>query len=216
MKMDNPALLAPASAPAASPEVFQQLGLITRQLHDTLNQLGVMPKLQEAAQGLPDARSRLSYIAKKTGEAADKVLDSVDQAKLEHANIAIATRRMALAIIADPVKAVATGAVLNFVGDVEAATGRIDQHLTDIMMAQDFHDLTGQVVAKVIALASGLEDSLVKLLVQAAPQELVQAQAPPHGARSGALNGPVIDPEGRTDVVTNQGEVDDLLASLGF
>ena len=216
MKMDNPALLAPASAPAASPEVFQQLGLITRQLHDTLNQLGVMPKLQEAAQGLPDARSRLSYIAKKTGEAADKVLDSVDHAKLEHANIASATRRIAQAIIADPVKAVATGAVLNFVGDVEAATGRIDQHLTDIMMAQDFHDLTGQVVAKVIALASGLEDSLVKLLVQAAPQELVHAQMPAHGAHPGALNGPVIDAEGRTDVVTNQGEVDDLLASLGF
>ena len=216
MKMDNPALLAPTSAAAASPEVFQQLGLITRQLHDTLNQLGVMPKLQEAAEGLPDARSRLSYIAKKTGEAADKVLDSVDQAKLEHANIASATRRIALAIIADPVKAVATGAVLNFVGDVEAATGRIDQHLTDIMMAQDFHDLTGQVVAKVIALASGLEDSLVKLLVQAAPQELVQAQVAANGAQSGALNGPVIDAEGRTDVVTNQGEVDDLLASLGF
>ena len=216
MKMDNPALLAPTSAAAASPEVFQQLGLITRQLHDTLNQLGVMPKLQEAAAGLPDARSRLSYIAKKTGEAADKVLDSVDQAKLEHANIASATRRIALAIIADPVKAVATGAVLNFVGDVEAATGRIDQHLTDIMMAQDFHDLTGQVVAKVIALASGLEDSLVKLLVQAAPQELVQAQMAANGAQSGALNGPVIDAEGRTDVVTNQGEVDDLLASLGF
>ena len=216
MKMDNPALLAPTSAAAASPEVFQQLGLITRQLHDTLNQLGVMPRLQEAAEGLPDARSRLSYIAKKTGEAADKVLDSVDQAKLEHANIASATRRIALAIIADPVKAVATGAVLNFVGDVEAATGRIDQHLTDIMMAQDFHDLTGQVVAKVIALASGLEDSLVKLLVQAAPQELVQAQVAAQGAPSGALNGPVIDAEGRTDVVTNQGEVDDLLASLGF
>ena len=216
MKMDNPALLAPAPAAAASPEVFQQLGLITRQLHDTLNQLGVMPKLQEAAQGLPDARSRLSYIAKKTGEAADKVLDSVDQAKLEHASIASATRRIAQAIIADPVKAVATGAVLNFVGDVEAATGRIDKHLTDIMMAQDFHDLTGQVVAKVIALASGLEDSLVKLLVQAAPQELVHAQVPAHGTHFGALNGPVIDAQGRTDVVTNQGEVDDLLASLGF
>jgi len=216
MKMDNPALLAPASAAAASPEVFQQLGLITRQLHDTLNQLGVMPRLREAAEGLPDARSRLSYVAKKTGEAAEKVLDSVDQAKLEHASIASATRRIAEAIIADPVKAVATGAVLNFVGDVEAATGRIDQHLTDIMMAQDFHDLTGQVVAKVIALANGLEDSLVKLLVQAAPQELVLTHAPVSAAHSSALNGPVVDAGGRTDVVTNQGEVDDLLASLGF
>ena len=195
---------------AASPEVFHQLGLITRQLHDTLTQLGVMPKLQQAADSLPDARSRLSYIAKKTGEAADKVLNSVDQAKVEHRHIAGATRRLADCLITDPVRAVASGAVMNFVGDVEGATSRIDAHLTDIMMAQDFHDLTGQVVAKVVALATDLEASLVRLLVQVAPPE----QA--YKAEAGVPNGPVISPEGRTDVVANQGEVDDLLASLGF
>ena len=210
MTTTHPAVLAPSTAGAASPEVFHQLGLITRQLHDTLTQLGVMPRLRHAAHSLPDARSRLSYIAAKTGEAADKVLNSVDQAKLEHTNIASATRRLAQAITADPVRAVATGAVMNFVGDVEAATARIDAHLTDIMMAQDFHDLTGQVVAKVVSLASDLEDSLVKLLVQAAPVE--QAQR----VEAALLHGPVVNPEGRTDVVADQGEVDDLLASLGF
>jgi chemotaxis protein CheZ len=210
MKMDELDRLAPQMAAGASPEVFHQLGLITRQLHDTLTQLGVMPKLQQAADGLPDARSRLSYIAKKTGDAANKVLNLVDAAKVEHQSISSETRRIAEAIVADPVKAVASGAVMNFVGDVEAATGRIDQHLTDIMMAQDFHDLTGQVVAKVVSLASELEDSLVKLLVQAAPPE--QAQK----VESAVLNGPVVSFEGRTDVVANQGEVDDLLASLGF
>jgi chemotaxis protein CheZ len=210
MKMDEMALLAPQMAAQASPEIFQQLGHITRQLHDTLQQLGVMPKLQQAADGLPDARSRLSYIAKKTGEAADKVLNSVDQAKIDHGLITQETRRIAAAIVADPVRAVASGAVINFVGDVEAATARIDAHLTDIMMAQDFHDLTGQVVAKVVSLASDLEDSLLKLLVQAAPPE----QA--HKVESSLLNGPVVNAAGRTDVVQNQGEVDDLLASLGF
>jgi chemotaxis protein CheZ len=210
MKMDDFSTLAPQMAAGASPEVFHQLGLITRQLHDTLTQLGVMPRLQQAADGLPDARSRLNYIARKTGDAADKVLNSVDRAKTEHSAIAAETRRIAAAIVADPVKAVASGSVMNFVGDVEAATARIDGHLTDIMMAQDFHDLTGQVVAKVVALASELEDSLVKLLMQAAPLE--QAQK----VEAAILNGPVVDPAGRTDVVSNQGEVDDLLASLGF
>jgi chemotaxis protein CheZ len=212
MKLDDmPDMFASstAAAPAASPEVFQQLGAITRQLHDTLNQLGVMPKLAIAAEGLPDARSRLNYIAEKTGAAANKVLNSVDQAKIEHAAVADETRRIAAAIVADPVKAVASGAVMNFVGEVEAATARIDKHLTDIMMAQDFHDLTGQVVAKVVSLASELEDSLVKLLVQAAPPD----QA--HKVEQ-SLHGPVVNPEGRTDVVANQTEVDDLLASLGF
>jgi chemotaxis protein CheZ len=211
MKMEELAKLGNGAEPLmVSPEVFQQIGTITRVLHDTMQQLGVMPKLQLATDGLPDARSRLSYIAKKTGDAANRVLNSVDQAKAEHARIASETRRMAQAIVADPVKAVASGSVMNFVGDVEAATARIDQHLTDIMMAQDFHDLTGQVVAKVVALAADLEDSLVKLLVQAAPIEHQQK------VEASLLAGPVVNAEGRTDVVTNQGEVDDLLASLGF
>lgn len=210
MKMDDLATLAPQMAAQASPEIFQQLGHITRQLHDTLQQLGVMPKLQQAADGLPDARSRLNYIARKTGEAADKVLNSVDHAKSEHQFIAAETRRIAEAIVADPVKAVASGGVLNFVADVEKSTARIDQHLTDIMMAQDFHDLTGQVVQKVVSLATDLEDSLVKLLMQAAPPE--QAKK----VEETILHGPVVSPEGRTDIVQNQGEVDDLLASLGF
>ena len=210
MKMDDFSTLAPQMAAQASPEIFQQLGHITRQLHDTLNQLGVMPKLQQAADGLPDARSRLNYIASKTADAANKVLNSVDQAKADHAHIAEQTRRIAQAITADPVKAVASGAVFNFVADVEASTARIDRHLTDIMLAQDFHDLTGQVVAKVVALATDLEDSLVQLLVQAAPPD--QAQK----VEAAVLSGPVVDAEGRTDVVKNQSEVDDLLASLGF
>ena len=220
MKMETASTLSPeAAAAAANPaaptpadttEIFLQLGSITRLLHDTLKQLGVMPKLQQAADGLPDARSRLNYIAEKTAQAAEKVLNSVDQAKAEHVSIADATRRMAQAITADPVKAVATGAVFNFVQDVEQRTAKIDDHLTDIMMAQDFHDLTGQVVAKVVTLAGDLEDSLVKLLVQVIPADQV------HLVKSEMLNGPVVNPEGRTDVVANQGEVDDLLASLGF
>jgi chemotaxis protein CheZ len=210
MKMEDIANMRPADVLAVSPEVFQQLGSITRLLHDTMQQLGVMPKLQIATDGLPDARSRLSYIATKTAEAANKVLNTVDQAKNEHRQITEATRAMAALIVADPVKAVASGAVMNFVHEVEASTKRIDDHLTDIMMAQDFHDLTGQVVAKVVTLANDLEDSLVKLLIQVVP-EGVREQVDPS-----VLNGPVVNPEGRTDVVTDQGEVDDLLASLGF
>ena len=210
MKMEDISTLQPAEPLQVSPEVFQQLGSITRLLHDTMQQLGVMPKLQIATDGLPDARSRLTYIASKTAEAANKVLNSVDQAKAEHANIAAATRHLGELIVANPVKAVASGAVLHFVQEVEHSTARIDAHLTDIMMAQDFHDLTGQVVAKVVQLANDLEDSLVKLLVQVVPPDQREKVDP------SVLHGPVVNAEGRTDVVTDQGEVDDLLASLGF
>jgi chemotaxis protein CheZ len=210
MKMEDLGSLVPPQGVVASPEVVQQIGHLTRLLHDTLQQLGVMPKLQIAADGLPDARSRLTYIANKTAEAAGKVLDSVDSAKAEHEHIAAETRRLADLLVADPVKAVATGAVMNFVGDVEARTAKIDRHLTDIMMAQDFHDLTGQVVAKVVSLANDLEDSLVKLLVSVVPAEQREK------VEQAVLHGPVVDASGRTDVVSNQTEVDDLLASLGF
>ena len=193
-----------------SPEVFQQIGSITRLLHDTMQQLGVMPKLQIATDGIPDARSRLNYIAQKTADAANKVLNSVDQAKADHAAISSATREMAAAIVADPVRAVASGRLMNFVQDVEQRTSAIDGHLTDIMMAQDFHDLTGQVVAKVVTLANDLEDSLVKLLVSVVPPDQREKVDP------NVLHGPVVNPEGRTDVVADQSEVDDLLASLGF
>src|ERR1700759_1013323 len=106
MKMEDIASMKAADL-AVSPEVFQQLGTITRLLHDTMQQLGVMPKLQTATEGLPDARSRLSYIATKTAAAANKVLNSVDQAKAEHQAISAATRQIAQQIVADPVKAVA-------------------------------------------------------------------------------------------------------------
>ncbi|MGY0197751.1 protein phosphatase CheZ [Leptothrix sp. BB-4] len=210
MRIEDLAAMAPTEPVMASPEVFQQIGAITRLLHDTMQQLGVMPKLQIATDGIPDARSRLTFIANKTSDAANKVLNSVDQAKMEHQRISADTRELARSLVADPVKAVATGAVLNFAHDVEAATARIDQHLTDIMLAQDFHDLTGQVVAKVVALTDDLEDALVKLLVQVVPPDQREK------VDSNILNGPVVNPEGRTDVVKDQSEVDDLLASLGF
>ncbi len=183
-------------------EVYQRIGLITRQLHDTLEQLGLMPRLQHAANGLPDARSRLSYIAEKSGAAAEKVLNCVDLAKAEH-------RRMAEAAHAIAAAAGSAAALAPLVESIDAARARLDGHLTDIMLAQDFHDLTGQVVAKVVALARELEDSLVKLLLQAAPGEAPQAAV-------AELSGPVVDPGAHSDIVASQGEVDELLASLGF
>ena len=203
----------PKAAEACGPDVHQQLGEMARQLHDTLAQLGFMPRLGELTGSLPDARSRLGYIAAKTADAANRVLNSVDRAKDEHATIAAQTRRIAQAMVADPVRAVASGSLMNFVGEVESATARIDRHLTDIMLAQDFHDLTGQVVAKVVKLAVDIEDQLLELLVRTAPPGQAPRSASPAGE---SLGGPVVDATGRTEVVANQEQVDELLASLGF
>jgi chemotaxis protein CheZ len=207
----------PEDASAAA-DVHHKLGVLTRQLHDSLNGLGLAEQLKGSAEKLPDAKSRLTYIARVTGEAAEKVLNRVDQAKVQHDFIASETKRLAALIIKDPVAAVAKGHLMNFVTDVEQASTEIDTHLTEIMMAQDFHDLTGQVVAKVVTLVTHLEEQLVQLLIQTAPAAThapVKPVTPPEEYQP-ALQGPVVNPEGNSEVVSDQSEVDDLLASLGF
>ncbi len=233
----------PVDAPAAGlgqDDVHNKLGLLTRQLHDALRELGYADRLRSSADKLPDAQNRLSYIARLTGEAAEKVLSLVDDAKVRQTNIVNATKQMRQSMIADPVAAVAKGHIMNYLEDMETATEIVDQQLTDIMMAQDFHDLTGQVIAKVVTLASSLENQLVELLVQTAPAGAVlpaapaQPPAPPEPEAVDAedvwaaalaegqpiahpqLNGTVVDPARTPNVVSSQSEVDDLLASLGF
>jgi len=203
-------------------DVHQRIGILTRQLHDSLNGLGLTDKVKHWAGELPDAKSRLSYIARLTGEAAEKVLNSVDQARVHQDHIAAETRRIGALIVKDPVAAVAKGHVMNFLTDVEDATKEIDRNLTDIMMAQDFHDLTGQVIAKVVNLAASIEAQLVQLLIVTAPADPAPKASPEPSATAfvihdqPVLQGPVVNPEGNPDVVKGQSEVDDLLASLGF
>ena len=213
MATQNPT---PVAAESAVVDVHQQIGVLTRQLHDSLNGLGLTAKVQNWAGELPDAKSRLSYIARLTGEAAEKVLNEVDRAKEQHDFIKSETHRIGQLIVKDPVAAVAKGHVMNFIEDVDKASRAVDQHLTAIMMAQDFHDLTGQVIAKVVNLAATIEEQLVQLLIQTAPADAVVKAPAVHEPYVPALDGPVVKTEDNPDVVTNQSEVDDLLASLGF
>ena len=198
---------------ADSADVHHKIGQLTRQLHDSLNELGYAEKLRGSMGELPDAQSRLSCIARLTGEAAEKVLNRVEQAKAQHDFIAQETRRVVTSLVKDPVAAVAKGEIMNFLTDVERVTKEADSHLTEIMMAQDFHDLTGQVIARVVNLAATIEEQLVQLLIQTAPPSV---QSAPIEVPREHLAGPVVDPERTPDVVTNQSQVDDLLASLGF
>lgn len=201
-------------AASGNPDMFRQLGSITRQLHDALKELGYTDKLKGTVDQLPDAQSRLSYIARLTGEAAEKVLNHVDEGKAEQAKIAERGRQLADTIARVPGLARAMPELLEWSNDIVGLSEKSDARLTDIMMAQDFHDLTGQVIGRVVQLAGTIEEQLLGLLLQSAPSgQPGQDHAivdPP------ALAGPVVNAEGRTDVVKDQAQVDDLLASLGF
>lgn len=224
----------------ASAIVHLKIGQLSRQLHDSLNALGFADGLKTVAGELPDAKSRLSYISRLTSEAAEKVLNRVDLAKADHQFMLAEARNLVQSLKKDPVAAVATGKVMNFLEDMENVTNRADQHLTEIMMAQDFHDLTGQVIARVVTLTASIENQLIQLLVHTAPtgaadietieaataatasavesaQKALDALSDDLGSGKRVLEGPVITEGAHTGkVVTNQSEVDDLLASLGF
>ena len=158
--------------------------------------------------------------ARLTGEAAEKVLNHVDEAKAEQGKVSDTSRELAAAIRRVPGLNAAMPELAQMADSIQASSEKADHHLTEIMMAQDFHDLTGQVIKKVVSLAATIEDQLLQMLLATAPPEVAeQAQAlQSHAAAksSPALSGPVVDAEGRTDVVTDQSQVDDLLASLGF
>jgi len=210
-----------------SEDLYHHVGRLTRQLHDALRELGYDRELESAVGSLPDARNRLSYISRLTGEAAEKVLNSVDETKAELSRLSTDAREMTACLTADPVSAVASGRLMCFLDEVSRSSSRADAHLTEIMLAQDFHDLTGQVIRKVVTLAQSLETQLVQLLIASSPQEALDAGTAPLGPSqteldatrpeaSQDLEGPVVMSAGRNDVVTDQSEVDDLLESLGF
>lgn len=187
-----------------SPLLYRRLGELVRSLHEALSELGYDKRIESAMTSLPDARSGLSYISRLTGDAAEKVLNAVDHAKADQDALADAARTLAAAPAAAP------AGVAAFVDQVKQTCARTDEHLTAIMMAQDFHDLTGQVTRRLIETVQRLEHDLLLLLVEAAPANQRATPEPKD------LAGPVTDPSLRTDVVENQQQVDDLLESLGF
>ena len=212
-----------SASPAAAdpgPDIHHSIGALTRQLHDALQALGLTDKFRGLAGELPDAKTRLSYISRLTGEAAEKVLNRVDLAKADHEQVLAASQLLGQRLQAGGPAAPTTPELLTFLASVEASTRRADEHLTEIMMAQDFHDLTGQVIAKVVLLAANVEEQLVQLLTQTAPAETAPKPPAPAGDAAlpyePALSGPAMNPQGNPDVVSGQSEVDDLLARLGF
>lgn len=197
--------------------VFNKVGHLARQLHDTLRQLGYDHALEDVAQQMPDARSRLNYVAQMTENAASRVLNATDvaiplQDDVEKRSSALHDRWEKLyrnELSVDEFKALATE-TRGFLGDVPGFARDTRAQLNEIMMAQDFQDLTGQVIKKIVEMSQQLESGLLQVLIEAMPAE--KRAATPEGL----LNGPVINSEGRSDVVTSQEQVDDLLESLGF
>lgn len=196
-------------------DMISRIGHMTRTLHDSLSALGYDKVLEQVAQEIPDARDRLNYVARMTEQAAERVLNATDQATPLQSELS--DRALALKARWQEVmdKSALKSEYDTVVKDTLEYLSLADQHtattkslLMEIMMAQDFQDLTGQVIKKITTLVQDLERQLVQVLVDFSPAAKKEDNS--------LLNGPQINPTAAVDVVTNQEQVDDLLDSLGF
>ena len=196
-------------------ELLLRVGQLTRSLHESLRELGLDKVLQRVARDeIPNARDRLVYVAKMTEQAAQRVLNATEaasplQEQMEQgASALIAEWQALLSERGLPSSCDLQCRTLAYLEKTRDAAAETRGHLLDIMMAQDFQDLTGQVIKKVTELGHSLESQLVQLLIDFSPHEASRD--------TGLLNGPQVNPAGKTDVVADQEQVDDLLESLGF
>lgn len=195
--------------------MFSKIGQLTRKLHTTLRELGFDKSLEEAASAIPDARDRLNYIATLTEQAAERALNAVDAAmplqdKIQDRSGDLAQQWQKLfdkqlsveefkTLVADTRK---------FLDDTQQHSKETSTQLLEIMMAQDFQDITGQLIKKVVAITKKVETELAQLLKDNAPADVREKIAQKEVS---LMSGPSVPSE-----ALNQDSVDDLLADLGF
>lgn len=212
-----PAQVIPLNAESEPAKVITQVGQMARKLHDTLRELGLNKEIEKAASTIPDARDRLNYVATLTQQAAERVLNATEAAQPVAEKIGEVSHQLAQQwdllfqkkLDVQQFKDLVTQTHA-YLRETPKQSKEVNAYLVDIMMAQDFQDLTGQVIKKIIQLTQEMEQQLLALLLENAPAA-VRAEI-----NSGLLNGPVVNAAGRSDVVTSQDQVDDLLESLGF
>lgn len=203
---------------AAQKRMYERLGGIVRMLHDSLRELGYDRSLSDVASQITDAQSRLEHIAALTEQAANKVLNTVDTSLPEQEALSASAKEMEerwtmlfegkLGI--EEFKALA-GDSKQFAAAVGAATDAEKARLLDIMMAQDFQDITGQLIKKIVSITSTAERELAQLLRDNAPPEVKAAMAAENHKPVELMQGP-----SAPGMAMAQDDVDSLLADLGF
>ena len=212
-------------------ELFAEVGKLTRQLHDALKNFELDTRLADlTTDAIPDAKQRLNYVMEMTENAANKTMDAVE------ASLPIAQeladdisdikptwdRLMNREIELGEFKTLCHS-LDKFMNSSQTKTDELQGLMTNVLMAQDFQDLTGQVIRRVIELVREVEDSLIHLLTAFGSQDESETkiiapaiEKPPAENTLAGPEGPIIDKESRDDVVSGQDDVDDLLSSLGF
>ncbi len=204
-------------------DLFSEVGKMARTLHDELNSFTVDPRLRDIAETeIPDATERLRYIIKMTDSAANRTMDAVDQCKplagkLDSSinSIMPMWEKLMRKDIDKSTFVRLCHESYSLLQGAQRDADTLNNQLTEILMAQDFQDLTGQMINRIIKLVGEVEGSLLALLKNYAGEKSIADSRVRVVSRSEA-EGPIPNPEERDDCARNQDDVDDLLASLGF
>lgn len=202
-------------------KLFLELGRLTRTLHEAITNFQVDSRLARLTEhDIPDAHNRLRYVVAKTEEAANRTLKAVED------SIPLAKRLESLAqehqqqwekflrreMDVKEFRAL-THSLREFLVAIIADSTSLSRNLSEVLLAQEYQDLTGQVIQRVIRVVQDVETGLVEM-IRFVGQSGGAAEPESRESRIRA-EGPQIDPK-KSDVVANQDEVDALLSSLGF
>ena len=202
-------------------DLFQQMGQITRKLHESLTNLQLDPAICKLAEHeIPDAKKRLDYVIEQTEQAAHKTLNGLEKAMPIASGFSQCAETLQLELQALRSKQPLNGEAAelltkfdSFSSEVREGTKAINTQLSDVLLAQEYQDLTGQVIRRVIELVHEVENQLVSLIRLAGGQ-------PRHSDREAVdpiqAEGPQVDTQASPSVMNDQDEVDSLLSDLGF
>jgi len=211
----------PVAADTAE-QLVNRIGHLTRLLRESMRELGLDQEIAKAAQAIPDARERLNYVAAMTERAAERALNAIDVAQPIQDQMARQAKKLNVRWdewFANPVELEHARALVldtrGYLQEVPKQAAAINEQLIEIMMAQDFQDLTGQVIKKMMEVVLHMEKQLLQVLIDNTPMEKRHDVAVV-SAESSLLNGPQVAAVTSSDAVSDQEQVDDLLASMGF
>ncbi len=199
-------------------ELFVEVGRLTRELHEAINEFLIDPRISEMAQvDIPDASERLTYVIAMTEKSANTTLGAVEAGLPLADDLGAKAREISdkWELFCNREMSVEEFRLLSkelgsFLALTSERSKQLHGYLTDVLMAQDFQDLTGQIIRQVIALVHDVEDKLVQLV------RISGSKLPEKQKDANKLEGPVIPGIDQGNTVSGQDDVDDLLSSLGF
>lgn len=209
--------------------LYQEIGRLTRTLHDSIRNFNIDADVSpdEAEE---NAQTRLAYVVDMTAKAANKTMDKVEESMPLSEGIAGEAsdinqewkRFLGKEMKPDEFREL-TKRISTFLDSAESNGKQLNKHLSDILLAQDYQDLTGQVIQKVAKMITDVESQLVNLVAMAGHVDRITGieheQSEAENTEEVDPNkgeGPQINAEEKEDVAANQDDVDDLLSSLGF